>query len=171
MTNWLQKDIEESKSRLRSTDGDWEAPILAELGLMVEAGGGSKLPTNVWLMSVVASGVKYIIGDGQNLPWYSSWGNITVAIVPLAYSGSGKWIVTTVSTTVCGVWGWTYCDVVGWHPMPLVAKKHSWWMTLSTLIRVNHDVLSSTTWERYVSSDWSFLTRIWSSISECKSNL
>ena len=35
-------------------------------------GEGLKRPTNVRLMSAVASGVQFIIGDGHNVPRYSS---------------------------------------------------------------------------------------------------
>jgi len=35
-------------------------------------GGGIRRPTDVGLLSAVASGVKFITGDGQNVPRYSS---------------------------------------------------------------------------------------------------
>jgi len=61
--NWLWKDIDEPESRLRIADGDWGAPILAELRRMV--GGGGE----------VSSGLQMSDWWVQWLPeWYLSWG-------------------------------------------------------------------------------------------------
>jgi len=78
--------------------------------------GGLKRPTNVRLMNAVAPGVKFITGDGQNAPWYSSWETIPVAFFPLAYSDSAQWVAACASAQVCRVRGWKYLDVVGWLP-------------------------------------------------------
>jgi len=87
--------------------------------------GDIKRPTHVWLMSEVASGVRFITRDGQNVTWYSSWENITVAFIPLAYSESVQWIAAGASTKVCGVRGWISWGVVGWCPK-LLAVIENW---------------------------------------------
>jgi len=56
-------------------------------------------------MGAVASGVKFISGNGQNVPCYLSCENITVAFFPLAYSDSAKWIAAATSAKVCGARG------------------------------------------------------------------
>jgi len=121
-------------------------------------------------MCAVASGVKFITEDGQNVPWYSSWENNTVTFFPLAYSDSAPWIAAAASAKVCGVRGWNYWDIVGRRPEPLAVKNNWWYMWSSTSILVNHDFLSSTTLERYVLSIRSSLTWIRSSVSERESN-
>jgi len=122
--NGLRKDIDESESRLRSANRDWGVPIQAAMCCIVR-GGGLKWPNNEWLMSAVASGVKFIIGAALNVPWYSSWENLTVAFIPLAYSDRAQWIGAAASAIVCGTWCWTYWDVIGWRPR-LLAVKNSW---------------------------------------------
>jgi hypothetical protein len=105
-----------------------------------------------------------------NVPKYSSSENITVAFFRVAYSDSSQRMVVATSAKACGARGWKYWGVVGWHPK-LLAVKYNWWqMRSSTSTRVNHDFLSSTTLERYASSNWSSITWIRSSVSERQSN-
>ena len=90
-------------------------------------GGGMKQPHHVWLMSAMASAVmQSITVEGQNLPRYSSWENLTVTLFPVAYSDSAQWIPAATSTNVCIVGGWKNCDVVSCRPKLLVVKKNRW---------------------------------------------
>jgi len=108
-------EIEESQSWVRSDYPSGLAPH-----------GGIQQPTDVGLMSAVPSVVKRITGDGQNVPRYSSWQNISLAFSPLGYPESAQWIAAAASAKADGVGGWKCWDVVGWHPKPLEVKKN-WW--------------------------------------------
>jgi len=48
-------------------------------------GGGIQQPSDEWLISAEATTVKIVAGDRQNVPSYSSWEIISVAIFPVAY--------------------------------------------------------------------------------------
>ena len=112
-------------------------------------GGGYNTARHVYLMSAEASAViQSITVEGQNWPWYSSWENITVTFCPVAYTDSAEWIAAATRANICGVSGWTDCDVVGCHPKLLAVKKNWWYIKSSSSIRVNQDFLSSMTFER-----------------------
>jgi len=152
--NWLRNELEELQSRLRSADKDYGAQQ-------------GRYDVALWCVidSAKASRVKFITGDGPNVPRYSLWENITVACFPLPYWDSAQWIAAAASATECGARGSKYWDVVGWRPTLLAVKKHWWHNRSSTSIRVNQDFLSSMTLDREASSNRSFLTLIRSSVS------
>jgi len=112
-------------------------------------GGGLQHPHQVELMGAMPSAViQSITVEGQNIPWYSSWENITITFFPVAYSDSTQWIAGATSAIVCGESGWKNCDVAGCRPKPLGVKENWWLIKSSTSIRVNQDFLSSMTFER-----------------------
>jgi len=59
----VQDEIDEHRSRRRRAEGNLTAHILAQL----RHRGVVKLSARVRFMSEVASGVKFITGDGHNL--------------------------------------------------------------------------------------------------------
>jgi len=133
---------------LRSTDRDWGVPTGIEerrWGLRsAYSSGGAPLGEGVWssptmcnlnLMCAMASAVmQSITVEGQNLPQYSSWENISVTFFPVAYSDNTQWIAAATSANVCGVRGWKNCDVVGCRPELLAVKKN--WLQLKSMLGV-----------------------------------
>ena len=116
----------------RSADVDWWAPMGIEGRLLLRTsttggGGGAGVwssPTmcNLNLMSAIASAeMQSVIMEGQNLPRYSSWENISVTSFPVAYSGSAQWIAAATSGNVCGVEGYR---TAMWS---VVAPSYWWW--------------------------------------------
>ena len=149
-----------------STEQNWGVPIISGM----RCSGGVKQPTNVWFLSAMASRVKFITGEGQHVPWYSAWENITVACFPLAYSASVQWIAAAARSKDCRAKGWKYCDDVDWHPSGLVVKEYGWYIRTSTYVWVNHDFFSSKTIEWKPSSNRCCLSWIGSSARELQSN-
>jgi hypothetical protein len=77
--------IEEHRLSLRSTTGGgvWRSPTMCKLNLTCA------MPSAV---------MQSITVEWQNLPWYSSWDNITVTFIPVACSENAQWIAAAPST-------------------------------------------------------------------------
>jgi len=162
-----------------NVESNWRSSIEAEehwrrLGSANRSGvapkGGYQAAHECWLVTAAASVVMFITGNGQNVPWYSSWENNTAVVFPLAYSDSAQWLAAAASAKVCGTRGLKYWDVVGWHPKLLVVKRNWWLIRSSTCIGVNHDFLLFMTFEKYASLKRSSLTWIWSWVSKSRPN-
>jgi len=135
-------------------------------------GGGGRFEVAYHGVIVECSGFNstIIVGDGQNIPWYSPGENNTLAFVPLAYSEVAQWVAGSAGTNFCGVRYWKDWDVIVCCPKLMTVKKIRELIRLSSSIQVNHAFWSSTTME--VNASWyrSSQTWIWSSVLERISN-
>jgi len=161
-----------------SANSDWgaltgiEERLFKRRSTIGEGGGGMKQPTmwNWWVLQWLLQWYNLITMEGQNLPWYSSWENITITFFPVAYSDSVQWIAAATSANVCGERDWNNYNVFGCRPRLLAVKKNWSLIKSSTSIWVNQDFSSWMTFKRYASSERSFPTWIRSSVSDPKSN-
>lgn len=116
----MQIEIEECQSRLRRTSRDSGVLNLAQF----YQGGGYHLAHECVIDGCSNFYGKFIAGDVQNGPYYSSGENINVVFFPPAYSDSVQLIAEAASTKVCRVRGGKYWDVVGRYPKQLEVEKN-----------------------------------------------
>lgn len=127
----------------------------------------SEAAHNIQLIRDLALIVQFSVWEGQYLPWYLTWENITVIIMLMAYLDFAEWITAAASATVCGVRGQQNWVVVIWPTCKLLAKKKNWWQSESSRsIWLNHNWVSPTTIMRSASSNMSILTWIWTPVAE-----